>query len=79
MDSDQEDISDEEITIMKTTFRRQRTIRNRPNHFNEWDDNDFITRFRLSKASAYSVLDLIASHITHKTDWSVIVYTNINH
>lgn len=67
----EEDMNDEEVweLINKTILRRKRTIRTRPNHFHIFDDVDFYARFRMSKKSAYSVLELIGPNIKNPKTW----------
>jgi len=52
--------SDEEDFIMN---RRPRKIKRRPSYFEELDDADFHTRFRLSKASVNTILREIEQEI----------------
>ena len=68
---DEEDISDEECWELLdiTILRRRRIIRPRPNHFNIFNDAEFYKRFRMSKRSAYTVLELIAPFIKNPTNW----------
>lgn len=69
--SDDEDYSDSEVyaNLNKTIVRKPRTIRTRPNHFYLYDDGEFLKRFRLTKLSAYNVLELIGPHIKNPTNW----------
>lgn len=69
--SDLEDISDQEMCeeFCYEVIRKQSTIMTRTNHFNLLGDNEFYVRFRLTKASAYAVLELIGPHIKNKTNW----------
>lgn len=69
--SDEEALSDEEMyrVFNITMLRKSRTIMPRPNHFDLFVERDFFVRFPLSKASAYSILELIALHIKNKTNW----------
>lgn len=69
--SDESDYSDAEVSeiLTITILRRKRVISTHPNHFNIFDEKDFFERFRLTKASAYSVLELIGEHIRHPTNW----------
>ncbi|KAJ3641886.1 hypothetical protein Zmor_028356 [Zophobas morio] len=48
--------------------RRPKIIRNRPNHFEEWDETDFIARFRLSKRTTENLIEEIEELITHPTE-----------
>lgn len=64
-----EDISDEENLILVANVRREKRIQFRTNHFNYWDDIEFFDRFRMSKNSAYIVLEQIRSQIENATKW----------
>ena len=65
-DSDLSDSDDDELLIYDV--RRPRWIRERNNYFEEYDDVDFKTRFRLSKESVLSVLDHIEHQLEFPTD-----------
>jgi len=56
--------SDDEDFVIN---RRPRKIKKRPLYFEELDDVDFHTRFRLSKDSVNTVLREIEQEISHKT------------
>jgi hypothetical protein len=43
-----DDIYDVNAYSSDEELRRPKTIRFRPNHFEEWDQKDFFSRFRLS-------------------------------
>jgi len=60
--------SDEEFDDDFVINRRPRKIRRRPSYFEEFDDIDFHTRFRLSKESVNIVLREIKQRISHKTE-----------
>ena len=47
--------------------RRQRVVRHRINHFEEWDDDNFKNRFRVSKA-VHRITDLIGDNIASHTN-----------
>lgn len=72
-ESDFEDISDEENFAIIARVRREKRVRWRTDHFNYWDDIDFFDRFRMSKHSAYIVLEQIRSKIENKTRWYEMV------
>lgn len=55
--------SDEEYVV-----RRPRWIRERVDDFNNLDEIDFITRYRLSKRTALSVLETIEDELEFLTD-----------
>lgn len=69
--SDDEDFSDSESyeILNKTIVRKPRTVNTRPNHFHLYTDKEFVQRFRLTKLSAYRVLELIGPHIKNPTNW----------
>ncbi|KAJ9583758.1 hypothetical protein L9F63_021900, partial [Diploptera punctata] len=48
--------------------RRPRWIKERSEYFENYDDLDFVTHFRLSKPSALSVLDMIENQLEFPTD-----------
>ena len=60
-------ISEEnEIGLFRS--RKKRVVRNRPNHFLEWEDEEFRRRFRLKKKTVEYLLGLIEDKIQHKTE-----------
>lgn len=59
---------DEEIVNVIERPRRPRMFRQRRDHFHEWNDMEFINRFRISKDSTLSVLDQIQLQIAHPTN-----------
>jgi hypothetical protein len=48
--------------------QRPKTIRFRPNHFEEWDQKDFFSRFRLSSRTVETLLEKIEEAISYPTD-----------
>jgi hypothetical protein len=48
--------------------RRPKTIRFRPNHFEEWDQKDFFSRFRLSSRKVERLLEKIEEAISYPTN-----------
>lgn len=68
--SDDDDWSDyeESVRFNRVVVRRVKSVRNRPNHFVEYDDQEFIQRFRLTKQSASFVLDMIGPQIMNSTE-----------
>ncbi|XP_044751705.1 uncharacterized protein LOC123311700 [Coccinella septempunctata] len=68
-DSDSD--SDIEILHQLNDFRRYYDrpyiIRDRENHWDKWDDIEFIRRFRVSKTSARTILSEIEEKISHPT------------
>lgn len=48
--------------------RRPKTIRHRVNHLEEWDEYDFLARFRLSKRTVESIVEEIEETIHYPSD-----------
>jgi hypothetical protein len=48
--------------------RKPKTIRFRPNHFEEWDQKDFFSRFRLSSRTVERLLEEIEEAICYQTN-----------
>jgi hypothetical protein len=48
--------------------RRPKTIRFRPNQFEEWDQKDFFSRFRLSSRKVERLLEKIEEAISYPTN-----------
>jgi len=48
-------------------IRKRYTIRPRPDLFNEYDNIEFVRRFR--KRTVHIILTLIEERIKNKTDW----------
>jgi hypothetical protein len=48
--------------------RRPKTIRFRPNHFEEWDQKDFFCRFRLCSRTVERLLEEIEEAISYQTN-----------
>jgi hypothetical protein len=48
--------------------RRPKTIRFWPNHFEEWDQKDFFSRFRLSSRTVERLLEEIEEAISYQTN-----------
>lgn len=63
---DDEDIL--EYVHMINRPRRARLVRERPNHFEKWDDQDFFARFRLSKQTVRRLVTEIEEDIASPTD-----------
>jgi hypothetical protein len=49
--------------------RRPRRMRPRPDHMTEWDEKDFVLRFRLKKANVISLLEMINQELETRTNW----------
>ena len=59
---------DEKIENLNNVVHvRSRVFRERRNYFGEYDETDFVRRFRLSKKSALDVLQIIE----HKLEFSI--------
>jgi hypothetical protein len=48
--------------------RKPKTIRFRPNHFEEWNQKDFFSRFRLSSRTVERLLEKIKEAISYPTN-----------
>lgn len=48
--------------------RRDRQFRDRPDHFNLWNDQEFVTRFRISKRSVENLLEQIGHFLERPTN-----------
>ncbi|XP_031331955.1 putative nuclease HARBI1 [Photinus pyralis] len=59
---------DEEIINFVERPRRRKQFRQRKNHFEEWDDEAFLDRFRLSKDCILAILEQIEEQISYLTD-----------
>lgn len=66
-----EDDNNEEDDMIIFAVRRPRWIRERAEEFDNLDDRDFITRYRLTKLSVLSVLEKIEESLEYETDRSV--------
>lgn len=60
--------SDDDEEIVERLQRRDYTVRNRSNPFDEYDDTDFYKRFRLDKATVQELLELIAHQLIFLTE-----------
>lgn len=64
-------LSDDEdgIVVFERIFRvrRPKTISIRTNYFEKWDEVDFFRRFRVHKATANFVIDMIKDEISSPT------------
>lgn len=57
--------------------RRQRRIRQRVDFFAYYDDTDFRRRFRITKATAHHLVDLIRPTIEQRTDRNNCIPANL--
>lgn len=68
----EDDITDDEdfaeLMWIVAFPRRRRRFRNRIDHFEFWNNDEFFDCFRLSKATIRYVLDLIGDKIALATD-----------
>lgn len=53
-----------ELVEIEVFPRRPRQLRQRPNHFDIWNDEEFRARFRLSKNTVSLVVDEIRNNIS---------------
>lgn len=63
---EEEDIINEYIN---PTERKVRIVRPRPDHFTQWDSEEFHRRFRLLKESVQFLLTRIEDQIKHDNTW----------
>lgn len=52
--------------------RKTRVVRERPDNFSTWNDNEFWKRYRLKKETVTHLLSLIEDKIKHKTNRLVL-------
>lgn len=57
-----------EIVELVNPDRHVYTVRPRTDHLNNWDESEFIRRFRLSKHSVQQILGQIEETISHRTN-----------
>lgn len=62
------DISSDEDFQLINNVRKSYTVKERPNYLEEFDDEEFVKRFRLTRESVLYVLDLIEERIVHRTE-----------
>jgi len=65
-DDDNESNEDDEFIML--AIRRPRWIRERAEDFDNLDDTDFVTRYRLSKSTVLSILEKIENALEFETD-----------
>lgn len=65
-----EDDNDEDDMLI-FGVRRPRWIQERAQEFDDLDDHDFVTRYRLTKSTVLPVLEKIEESLEYKTDRSV--------
>lgn len=72
MMSDDENLTDDEefmeLALIIGFPRKRKTYLERPNHFIKWRDEQFFSRFRMSKNCVYFILDHIKENITSPTN-----------
>lgn len=59
---------DEEVIQILEEPRQRKVFRNRPDHMNQWGEQEFIDRFRISKDSAMRILHEIEPLISYPTN-----------
>lgn len=67
---DDSDSDNETVNILNEFnryFNRPYVVRTRDNHVEKWDDIEFVRRFRVSKATANMILEIIQTNIAHPT------------
>lgn len=68
---DFEDIDHQEIADVVNVInpeRRLYTLRKRTDHFNKWDEIEFLRRFRLSKLTVSHLLEEIEPQLLHRSN-----------
>lgn len=75
---DDENLTDDEefmeVALIIGFSRKRKKSLERSNHFTKWRDEQFFSRFRLSKNSVYFILDHIKENITSPTNRYSIKY-----
>lgn len=56
-----------ELNNIYRYYNRPYVVRTRDNHWEQWDEIEFIRRFRVSKATARDILSEIETEICHPT------------
>lgn len=59
----------EDLAVFVERPLQQRIFRERPDHFQIWDNTEFLNRFRLSRETVQYLLHQIEGVITHHTKW----------
>lgn len=62
-----------QLVEINNPVRKQYTVRPRAHHMNEWDEQEFIRRFRLSKNSVQNILEEIQHRLVHRMNKYVII------
>lgn len=65
---DDDDSDDEMFMHIAARGRMARNFRQRPDHLNLWTDEEFFMRFRLTKVTVLSVLELVEHELEYETD-----------
>ncbi|XP_017468240.1 PREDICTED: putative nuclease HARBI1 isoform X2 [Rhagoletis zephyria] len=63
-----EDFLLEEDQEVYENARKERVVKPRPNHFEDWECNEFFRRFRLTKYSCQYLCSLIENQLAYATD-----------
>lgn len=69
-DTDDENEADDDfvrLAVIVAFPRRAKVIRERPDHFQVWRDDEFLHRFRLNKNTVKFILNIIESKIASPT------------
>lgn len=76
LDEQQEELTDDEdfLELIHHVLhpRAPKVYRERPNHFNKWNDKEFKSRFRLEKQVVAFIIDQISEEISSPTDKYVL-------
>lgn len=63
-----EDNNEEVDLEIRVVIRKRYTVRPRPDLFNEYDNTEFVRRFRFRKCTVHMILNLIEERIRSRTD-----------
>lgn len=62
----------EEVNTFHSTFNSEYSleynVRNRIHHFNDWNEREFLRRFRLNKSTVTELLSLVYDNLQHGTE-----------
>jgi hypothetical protein len=65
---DDSDADDEMFFHLAARGRIARNFRQRPDNLNIWSDEEFFMRFRLTKPTVLSVLEMVEHELEYETD-----------
>lgn len=76
--TDDEDILEVIDILQPRRLRRPKVYQPRTNHFEKWNDTEFLKRFRFSKNAVRFILEQIEDQIALPTERFVITYFKLN-